>query len=84
MDKPLSAGDFADMEDQLKACVEEDRQYWRVNDVKCDAIHTAKTYEEFADRVAAAHLQPLDQRDFKKKYNRKWNQYATEEKKPSE
>lgn len=47
MNKPLSQEDVAAMEKQLRDCVEEERKYWRVNDVKCDAIHTAKTYEEF-------------------------------------
>ncbi|XP_026499409.2 coiled-coil domain-containing protein 103 [Vanessa tameamea] len=77
MDKPLSKDDIAAMENQLKESVEKDRHYWRVNDVKCDAIHTAKTYEEFADRVAAAHLRPLDKSDFSKKAKKSWNQYAT-------
>ncbi|XP_075985415.1 dynein axonemal assembly factor 19 [Anticarsia gemmatalis] len=84
MDKPLSAEDFAAMEDQLKGSVEEDRKYWRVNDVKCDAIYTARTYEEFADRVAAAHLRPLVKQDFKNKSNRSWNQYASNEKTSNE
>lgn len=48
MDKPLNEDDFAAMEDQLKQSVESDRLYWKVNDVKCDAIYTAKSYEEFA------------------------------------
>ncbi|KAM3961448.1 dynein axonemal assembly factor 19 [Aphomia sociella] len=76
MNKPLNADDFAAMEKQLRNSVEEDRRYWQVNDVKCDAIHTAKTYEEFADRVAAAHLRPLEKSDYKKKSGRGWNQYA--------
>ncbi|XP_053618476.1 coiled-coil domain-containing protein 103 [Plodia interpunctella] len=79
MDKPLSQADVAAMETQLRDSVEKDRGYWRVNDVKCDAIHTAKTYEEFADRVAAAHLRPLEKKDYKAKKNG-WNQYAVEEK----
>ncbi|XP_013149456.1 PREDICTED: coiled-coil domain-containing protein 103 [Papilio polytes] len=73
---PLSADDFTAMEGQLRECLEEDRRYLRVNNVKCDAIHTAKTYEEFADRVAAAHLQPLEKEDYKNKFPRSWNQYA--------
>lgn len=48
MDKPLTQRDIAAMEEQLKDCVEKDRHYWRVNEIKCDAVHTAKTYEEFA------------------------------------
>ncbi|XP_049880277.1 coiled-coil domain-containing protein 103 [Pectinophora gossypiella] len=72
----LSEQDVAAMEQQLKNCVEYDRQYWRVNDVKCDAIYTAKTYEEFADRVAAAHLRPLERADYKAKQHG-WNQFAT-------
>lgn len=48
MDKPLTQADFAAIENQLKDSVEQDRHYWKVNDVKCDAIYTAKTYEEFA------------------------------------
>lgn len=48
MNKPLRQEDFEAMEDQLKNCVENDRKYWRVNNVKCDAIHTARSYEEFA------------------------------------
>ncbi|XP_045762616.1 coiled-coil domain-containing protein 103 [Maniola jurtina] len=77
MDKPLDRDDITAMESQLKQSVEEDRKYWRVNTVKCDAIHTAKTYEEFADRVAAAHLRPLEKADFSKKVSRGWNKYAT-------
>ncbi|CAH0597005.1 unnamed protein product [Chrysodeixis includens] len=79
--EPLGQDDFAAIEGQLKDCVEQDRRYWRVNDVKCDAIYTAKTYEEFADRVAAAHLRPLERSDYKKKKNSGWNQYASREKK---
>ncbi|CAG5055159.1 unnamed protein product [Parnassius apollo] len=79
MDKPLSADDFTAMEGQLRQCLEEDRRYSRVNDVKCDAIHTAKTYEEFADRVAAAHLRPLEKADYKNKCSRGWNKFATNE-----
>ncbi|KAJ8710757.1 hypothetical protein PYW08_009272 [Mythimna loreyi] len=82
--EPLNQDDFSAMEDQLKQCVEKDRRYWKVNDVKCDAIYTAKTYEEFADRVAAAHLNPLHKEDYKKKCARKWNQYATEDNKVDE
>lgn len=48
MNKPLSQDDIIAMELQLKESVEQERRHWRVNDVKCDAIHTAKTYEEFA------------------------------------
>ncbi|XP_028032900.1 coiled-coil domain-containing protein 103 [Bombyx mandarina] len=77
MNKPLSQEDIAAMENQLRNCVEDDRKYWQVNDVKCDAIHTAKTYEEFADRVAAAHLRPLEKSDYKQKVPRTWNQCAT-------
>ncbi|KAG7305589.1 hypothetical protein JYU34_009676 [Plutella xylostella] len=77
MDKPLSADDISAMESQLRQCVEEDRRHWRVNAVKCDAIHTAKTYEEFADRVSGAHLQPLEKADFKNKPS-PWNQYASD------
>ncbi|CAH2237651.1 coiled-coil domain-containing protein 103 [Pararge aegeria] len=76
MNKRLNQDDITAMESQLKQSVEEDRRYWRVNNVKCDAIHTAKTYEEFADRVAAAHLRPLNKADFSKKVSRGWNQYA--------
>ncbi|KAI5638379.1 hypothetical protein NE865_09013 [Phthorimaea operculella] len=75
----LSQDDVQAMEEQLKACVEEDRKYWRVNDVKCDAIQTAKSYEEFADRVAAAHLRPLEKHDHKPR-PRAWNKYADKEK----
>ncbi|CAG9570748.1 unnamed protein product [Danaus chrysippus] len=78
MNKPLSRDDITAMESQLKQSLEEDKAYWRVNDVKCDAIHTAKTYEEFADRVAAAHLRPLDKEDMKKKAST-WNQYASKD-----
>ncbi|KPJ07670.1 Coiled-coil domain-containing protein 103 [Papilio machaon] len=77
---PLSADDFTAMEGQLRECLEEDRRYTRVNNVKCDAIHTAKTYEEFADRVAAAHLRPLEKDDYKNKFSRSWNQYAAKDK----
>ncbi|CAH2097670.1 unnamed protein product [Euphydryas editha] len=84
MNKPLSQDDIAAMELQLKESVEKDRQHWRINDVKCDAIHTAKTYEEFADRVAAAHLRPLDKKDFAKKAKNGWNQYAANDKETSE
>ncbi|CAB3229670.1 unnamed protein product [Arctia plantaginis] len=80
MNKPLCQEDFMAMEDQLKNCVEDDRKYWRVNSVKCDAIHTAKSYEEFADRVAAAHLRPLEKKDYKNQSVRGWNQYASKEK----
>lgn len=48
MNKPLSRDDICAMENQLRSSVEADRKYWRVNDVKCDAIYTAKSYEEFA------------------------------------
>lgn len=48
MNKPLNQDDISAIENQLKESMEEDRKYWRVNNVKCDAIHTAKTYEEFA------------------------------------
>ncbi|KAG6457826.1 coiled-coil domain-containing protein 103 [Manduca sexta] len=77
MNKPLSQEDVAAMEGQLRDSVEEDRKYWRVNNVKCDAIYSAKNYEEFADRVAAAHLQPLQRSDYKNKTPKSWNQYAT-------
>ncbi|XP_045505431.1 coiled-coil domain-containing protein 103 [Colias croceus] len=80
MDKPLNKEDIAAMESQLRQSMDEDRKYWRVNDVKCDAIHTAKSYEEFADRVAAAHLRPLDKNDFKNKSTRGWNQFSTNKK----
>ncbi|KAL0811903.1 hypothetical protein ABMA28_009317 [Loxostege sticticalis] len=79
MDKPLSAADIAAMEGQLRNCVDEDRKHWQVNDVKCDAIYTARSYEEFADRVAAAHLRPLEKNDYKNKATRSWNQYAAKE-----
>ncbi|XP_028162411.1 coiled-coil domain-containing protein 103 [Ostrinia furnacalis] len=84
MNKPLSADDIAAMESQLRDCVAEDRKHWQINDVKCDAIHTAKSYEEFADRVAAAHLRPLEKSDFKNKAKRSWNQYAAKEKEDQE
>ncbi|XP_046973579.1 coiled-coil domain-containing protein 103 [Vanessa cardui] len=84
MDKPLSKDDITALENQLKESVEKDRRYWRVNEVKCDAIHTAKTYEEFADRVAAAHLRPLDKGDFSKKAKKGWNQYATNDRDSTE
>ncbi|KAI8432722.1 hypothetical protein MSG28_013683 [Choristoneura fumiferana] len=80
MDRPLDLSDFAAMEGQLRECVEADRKYQRVNDIKCDAIYTAKTYEEFADRVAAADLRPLERSDYKNKVARGWNQYAPPEK----
>ncbi|CAG4938685.1 unnamed protein product [Colias eurytheme] len=80
MDKPLNKEDIAAMEGQLRQSMEEDRKYSRVNDVKCDAIHTAKSYEEFADRVAAAHLRPLEKSDFKNKATRGWNQFSTKTK----
>ncbi|XP_013191650.2 coiled-coil domain-containing protein 103 [Amyelois transitella] len=79
MDKPLGLDDISAMENQLRSSVEQDRHYWRVNDVKCDAIYTAKTYEEFADRVAAAHLRPLEKADYRSKKSG-WNQYAVKEK----
>ncbi|XP_045455872.1 coiled-coil domain-containing protein 103 [Melitaea cinxia] len=84
MNEPLSQDDIIAMELQLKKSVEQDRRHWRVNDVKCDAIHTAKTYEEFADRVAAAHLRPLDKKDFNKKAKNCWNQYAAKDKETQE
>ncbi|KOB56131.1 Uncharacterized protein OBRU01_25847 [Operophtera brumata] len=80
MVKPLSQDDVRAMESQLRSSVEEDRKYWRVNDVKCDAIYSAKSYEEFADRVAAAHLTPLEKKDFKNKSSLGWNQFAKKEK----
>ncbi|KAJ0171466.1 hypothetical protein K1T71_013016 [Dendrolimus kikuchii] len=79
MNKPLSQEEITAMEDQLRDCLEQDRRHWTVNDVKCDAIHTAKTYEEFADRVAAAHLRPMEKKDYKSK-RQGWNQYAKEQK----
>ncbi|CAK1543553.1 unnamed protein product [Leptosia nina] len=80
----LSQNDVSAMENQLRQGLEEDKKYWRVNDVKCDAIHTAKTYEEFADRVAAAHLRPLEKSDYKNKMTRGWNQYASRDKERDE
>ncbi|PZC74654.1 coiled-coil domain-containing protein 103 [Helicoverpa armigera] len=82
--EPLTQDDFKAMEVQLKTSVELDNMYWKVNSVKCDAIQTAKTYEEFADRVAAAHLDPLGHSDFKKKCTRKWNEYSTQRRSPDD
>lgn len=47
MDKPLNQNDFNDLKMELRNAIENDEKYWRVNKVKCDAIHTARTYEEF-------------------------------------
>ncbi|XP_026321150.1 coiled-coil domain-containing protein 103 [Hyposmocoma kahamanoa] len=80
----LSTDDFKEMEKQLRDSVEQDRRYSRVNDIKCDAIYTAKTYEEFADRVATAHLQPMSKKDFNQKATLAWNKYATKEKNDDE
>lgn len=38
----------------------------------------------YSDRVAAAHLRPLDKKDFEKKAKKGWNQYATNDKETQE
>lgn len=47
MNTPLSIKELDQLSKTLKQNIEDDRKYWRVNEVKCDAIYTAQTYEEF-------------------------------------
>ncbi|XP_077283447.1 dynein axonemal assembly factor 19 [Arctopsyche grandis] len=78
MDKPLDMSDLQQLKLELRTAIDNDKKYWQVNAVKCDAISTAKTYEEFSDRVAAAHLRPLDKLDKSEpsKRNMTWNPIA--------
>lgn len=47
MNKPLELNDLNDLKMELQNAIEKDKKYWRINEVKCDAILTARTYEEF-------------------------------------
>lgn len=54
--------DLKCLENELKTAIESDKLYWIQNNAKIRAVtdQKASTYEEFVDRVAAAHLRPLD------------------------
>lgn len=47
MNKPLDMNDLQQLKLELRMAIDNDKKYWQVNAVKCDAINTAKTYEEF-------------------------------------
>ncbi|KAJ3649227.1 hypothetical protein Zmor_020980 [Zophobas morio] len=57
---------------ELVAAVAEDKMYWVRNDAKIRAATTSKSYDEFRDIVAAAHLQPIKNKD-KERRQRSWN-----------
>ncbi|CAH1364533.1 hypothetical protein MTP99_000893 [Tenebrio molitor] len=58
--------------EELKSAIDEDKMYWVKNDAKLRAVVTSRTYDEFRDIVAAAHLQPLTKKD-KERNQRSWN-----------
>ncbi|GLV36217.1 uncharacterized protein CBL_08709 [Carabus blaptoides fortunei] len=55
--------EIADLYKELQDAVQADKLYWIRNDAKIRAVTTAQTYEEFRNRVEAAHLSPLTKED---------------------
>lgn len=67
--------DLKCLENELKAAIDSDKLYWLQNNVKKRAVTEVSSYEEFVDRVAAAHLRPLDPKTDRIKSDNKvvWN-----------
>lgn len=66
MDKAALEGllDLSRLEEDTRRAVAEDRLYWLRNDAKIRAATTGTVdYEEFRQRVEAAHLRPLEKKD---------------------
>ncbi|EFA05848.2 hypothetical protein TcasGA2_TC008639 [Tribolium castaneum] len=57
--------------EELKSAIDEDKMYWLKNDAKLRAVNSSKSYDEFRDIVAAAHLQPVTKKD-KERNQRSW------------
>ncbi|KAF5300529.1 hypothetical protein FQR65_LT09150 [Abscondita terminalis] len=75
MTKNITKLDNKQLLEELKSAIHEDKLYWIRNDAKLKACITSKTYDEFRETVAAAHLMPLSKQDWKKRLNT-WNTVA--------
>ncbi|XP_044746379.1 uncharacterized protein LOC123307940 [Coccinella septempunctata] len=56
---------------ELQNAIEEDKLYWLRNEAKIKAAVTSKSYDEFRELVAAAHLKALKKED-KERKQRSW------------
>ncbi|XP_045479863.1 uncharacterized protein LOC123684592 [Harmonia axyridis] len=56
---------------ELQNAIEQDKLYWIRNDAKIKAAVTSKSYDEFRELVAAAHLKALTKED-KERKQRSW------------
>ena len=72
--------DFNKLEAEVQQTVVAEERYWRENDTKIRAVEQrVASYDEFRDRVLAAHLRPLEKGDKisdMKKFTQVWNQHA--------
>nr|CAH7744151.1 unnamed protein product [Callosobruchus chinensis] len=62
-----------DLYKELQEKIDGDKMYWIRNDAKIKAVSTAKTYDEFKDYVAAAHLKSLSRKEITDKKQLAWN-----------
>ncbi|CAH1979666.1 unnamed protein product [Acanthoscelides obtectus] len=62
-----------DLYKELQEKIDGDKMYWIRNDAKIRAVTTSKTYEEFKDYVAAAHLKSLSRQEIMDKKLLAWN-----------
>ncbi|KAL3288568.1 hypothetical protein HHI36_003007 [Cryptolaemus montrouzieri] len=56
---------------ELQNAIEQDKLYWLRNDAKIRAAVSSKSYDEFREMVAAAHLKALTKED-KERKQRSW------------
>ncbi|KAK9873706.1 hypothetical protein WA026_002063 [Henosepilachna vigintioctopunctata] len=56
---------------ELQNAIEQDKLYWLRNDAKIKAAVSSKSYDEFREYVAAAHLKSLTKED-KERKQRSW------------
>uniref|UniRef100_A0A6P7FZ71 Coiled-coil domain-containing protein 103 n=1 Tax=Diabrotica virgifera virgifera TaxID=50390 RepID=A0A6P7FZ71_DIAVI len=63
----------ADIYRELQSCIQDDKMYWLKNDAKLRAVVTSKSYDEFKDYVAAAHLSPITRKEMTEKKPVNWN-----------
>ncbi|KAJ8957666.1 hypothetical protein NQ318_017558 [Aromia moschata] len=62
--------------EELQESIKQEKLYWVRNDAKLRAVVDAKSYDEFRDRVAAAHLRPLSKADKNERKPSSWNKAA--------
>ncbi|KAJ8925563.1 hypothetical protein NQ315_009403 [Exocentrus adspersus] len=58
---------------ELHSSIEQEKMYWIRNDAKVRAAVTSKSYDEFREIVAAAHLKPISKKDITEKKQLSWN-----------